>query len=182
MILGLALLLAASDPPTLYQRIRQRYVADPAAAASLGRPAPQMHEVDWLIGTWDVSAVVDEQGGPPSSGTSAIAPAFGGAWLEIRDTYPGALNLFYLGYSTAEGRWIVVALDNLMNASRSGAPAWTDGRISFEGDYLILGMPAHLRQTIERQSNDAFSVVTEEFVGERWSRVASRYYRRHPAH
>ena len=182
MILALSLLLAAADQPTLYQRIRQHYVADPAAAASLGRPAPQMREVDWLVGTWDVSAVVEEQGGPPSSGTSVIAPAFGGAWLEIRDTYPQALNLFYLGYSTAEGRWIVVALDNLMNASRSGAPAWTDGRITFEGDYLILGMPAHLRQTIERQGNDAFSVVTEERVGERWSRVASRYYRRHPAH
>jgi hypothetical protein len=182
MILSLALLLAAADPPTLYQRIRQHYIADPAAFASLGRPAPQMHEVDWLVGTWDVSAVVDEQGAPPSSGTSVIAPQFGGAWLEVRDTYPGALNLVYLGYSTTEGRWIVVALDNLMNASRSSAPAWTDGRIAFEGDYLILGMPAHLRQTIERQSEDAFTVVTEELVGARWSRVASRYYRRHPAH
>jgi hypothetical protein len=111
-----------------------------------------------------------------------MPPQFGGAWLEVRDTYPGALNLVYLGYSTTEGRWIVVALDNLMNASRSSAPAWTDGRIAFEGDYLILGMPAHLRQTIERQSEDAFTVVTEELVGARWSRVASRYYRRHPAH
>jgi len=181
MFLSLALLLAA-DQPTLYQRIRQHYAADPAAAAALGRPASQMREVAWLIGTWDVSAVVDEQGAPPSSGTSVISPAFGGAWLEIRDTYPRALNLAYLGYSVAEARWITVTLDNLTNAARSSAPAWTGGRIVFEGDYVILGLPAHLRQTIERQGDDAFSVVTEELVGGHWSRVASRYYRRHPAH
>lgn len=182
MVLGLALLLAAADPPTLYQRLQQRFAADPAAAAALGRPAPQMREVDWLIGTWDVSAVVDEQGAPPSSGTSVIAPTFGGAWLEIRDTYPGALNLGYLGYSMVEGRWVTVALDNLVNANRSSAPAWTGGRIVFEGDYVILGLPAHLRQTVERQGSDAFSVVAEELVGGRWIRVASRYYRRHPTH
>ena len=182
MILGLALLLAAADPPTLYQRLQQRFAADPAAAASLGRPAPQMREVDWLIGNWDVSAVVEEQGAPPSSGTSVVTPAFGGNWLEIRDTYPGgALNLAWLGYSAAEGRWVTVAVDNLMNANRSSAAAWTGNRIVFEGDYLILGLPAHLRQTVERQGPDDFSVVAEELVGGRWSRLAIRYYRRHPA-
>src|SRR3954469_18149955 len=125
MILGLALLLAAADPPTLFQRLQQRFAADPAAAASLGHPAPQMREAAWLLGSWDVSAVVEEQGGPPASGTSTVTPAFGGAWLEIRDTYPGGTqNLAYVGYSVVEGRWVTMALDNLMNANRSTAAAW----------------------------------------------------------
>ena len=66
MMLSLALLLAAADPPAsaasqpppdLYQRVEQRIAGDPAAIAALGRPAPQMREFDWLIGTWEVSAL-----------------------------------------------------------------------------------------------------------------------------
>ena len=189
MTLVLALLLAAVDPPaptpppTLIQRLQQRFAANPAAFASLGRPAPQMHEADWLIGTWDVSAVVEERGGPPTSGTSVVTPTFGGAWLEIRDTYPGSSqNLTYVGYSAVEGRWVSIAIDNLMDANRSSAAAWTGDRLVFEGDELILCLPAHLRQTVERHGNDAFDVFEEEFVGESWHRFAIRYYRRHPAH
>jgi hypothetical protein len=188
MILSLALLLAAADPPapaapppppTLLQRIQQRFAADPSLAASFGRPAPQMREVDWMIGTWDVSSVLEERGGPPASGTSVVAPAFGGAWLEIRDTYPGnSQNLAYLGYGAVEGRWVTVALDNLMNANRSSAVAWTGDSIAFEGDYLILGVPAHLRQTIERHGTNDFEVLAEELVGGRWRRVTVRYYHR----
>jgi hypothetical protein len=190
MMLSLALLLAAADPPapapppppTLFERLQQRFAADPAAAASLGRPAPQMREADWLIGTWDVSAVVEARGGPPSSGTSVVTPAFGGTWLEIRDTYPAALNLAFVGYSVVEGRWVIVALDNLMNANRSSsAAAWTGDSIVFEGDQLILGLPAHLRNTLERHGPDEFTILAEELVGGRWSRLAIRYYRRHPA-
>jgi hypothetical protein len=186
MILSLALLLAAADPPpppapqSLFQRLQQRFAADPAAAAALGRPAPPMRQADWLIGSWDVNAVVEERGGPPAAGTSVIAPALGGAWLEIRDTYPpGSANLTYLGYSNNEGRWISISVDNLVNANRITASAWTGDRIVFEGDQQFLGLSAHLRQTVERHGADEFTVLAEELVGESWHRVAIRYYRRH---
>ena len=183
MSIAFALLLAAADPPTIYQRIQQRFAADPAAAAALGRPAPQMRQADWLIGTWDVSGMVEERGGPPWSGTSVIAPALGGHWLEIRDTYPdGSENIAYVGYSVPEGRWVDVAIDNVMNANRISAPAWTGDRIVFEGDFLIFGMPAHMRQTVARTAPDYFSVVAEELVGGTWRRTAARYYHRRPAH
>jgi hypothetical protein len=186
MILALALLLAAADPPappapqTLFQRLQQRFAADPAAAAALGRPAPQMRQADWLIGSWDVNAILEERGGPPSAGTSVIAPALGGAWLEIQDTYPhGSANLTYLGYSNNEGRWIIISVDNLANANRIDAPAWTGDRIVFEGDQQFLGLPAHLRQTVERHGADEFTVLAEELVGTSWQRISIRYYRRH---
>lgn len=187
----LALLLAAADPPappvpapasppTLFQRLERRFAADPAAAAALGRPAPQMREADWLIGTWDVNAVVEERGGPPAAGTSVVAPALGGAWLEIRETYPhGSGSLTYLGYSSTEGRWVIIAMDNLVNANRISTAAWTGDRIVFEGDQTFLGLPAHLRQTVERHGADDFTILAEERVGESWHRVAIRYYHRH---
>jgi hypothetical protein len=183
MTMILALLLAAGDPPTLFQRIQQHFAADPAAAASLGHPPPEMRDADWLIGTWDVSSEVEEVGGPPASGTSTISRALGGAWLEIRDVYPhGSETVAYVGYSPAERRWEMIGVDNLVNANRSSAGAWTGTSIVFEGDFVFLGMPAHLRQTIERQSPDNFTVLAEERLGERWVRTAIRYYHRHPAH
>jgi hypothetical protein len=188
MLLGLALLLAAADPvpqptaQTLIQRLQQRFAANPALAASFGRSAPQMSEAAWLVGSWDVSAVLEERGGPPASGTSVIAPALAGVWLEIRDSYEGGQqNLAYLGYSVSEGRWIIAAVDGLANANRGSAAAWTGGRIAFEGDFVILGLPAHLRQTVERTGPDAFTVTEEELVGDRWHRFAVRYYRRRAA-
>src|SRR4051812_4350706 len=125
-MLSLALLLAAADPPTppapptLYDRVEQRIAADPAAAASLGHPAPQMREVDWLIGSWDVTALMEAHGGPPATATSIVTPALGGAWLEIRNTYAyGAQSVFYVGYSAMEGHWVSVDITNLMSANRS---------------------------------------------------------------
>jgi hypothetical protein len=182
MILALAMLLAASDPPTLYQRLQQRFAADPAAAAALGRPAPQMREAAWLIGTWEVSTELEEQGGPPASGTCVIAPAMGGIWLEIRDSYPGGQqNLAYVGYSVAERHWVIAAIDGLNNANRGIAEAWTGDRIAFEGDYVVLGLAAHLRQTLERNGANEFNIVDEELVGGNWHRLAVRYYHRRSA-
>jgi len=182
MIVGLALLLAAADPPTIYQRVEQRLAADPAAAAALGRPAPQMREMDWLVGTWDVTAQVEGRSGPPETGTSVVTLVLGGTWLEIRDTYPsGTQDLGYVGYSAMEGRWVNVVFDSLMNANRSTAPAWENGRIVFEGDYLILGLPAHLRQIVERSGADDYSVTNEERIEGQWHRLDSYHYRRRPA-
>ena len=179
MIFGLALLLAAVDPPTIYQRVEQRLAADPAAVAAFGRPAPQMRDVDWLIGTWDVSAHLEGRGGPPATGTSVVTPVLGGTWLEVRDSYPnGTQGLIFVGYSVVEGRWVSVSIDSLMNANRSTATGWNDGRIVLEGDFVILGVPAHLRQTVVRDGADNYSVVTEERIEGAWRRFAVYYYHR----
>src|SRR4051794_10797119 len=132
MMLSLALLVAVADPPapaaprTLYQRVEQRITADPAAIAALGRPAPQMHEVDWLIGSWDVTALGEGRGGPPATGTSIVTPALGGAWLEIRNVYAyGAQSIAYVGYSGLEGHWVFADINNLMSANRATATGWS---------------------------------------------------------
>ena len=182
MMISLALLLAAADPPTIYQRVEQHLATDPAAAATLGRPAPQMREVDWLVGTWDVTAEVEGRPSSAETGTSVVTPALGGAWLEIRDTYPsGTQDLGYVGYGAMEERWINVSFDSLMNANRSTAQAWTNGRIIFEGDFLILGLPAHLRQIVERSGADDYSVTNEERIEAQWHRLDSYHYHRRPA-
>ena len=182
MILTLALMLAAAEPPTLLQRIQERLATDPAAAATIGRPSPLMREIDWLIGTWDVTTQLEGRGGPPETGTSVVTPVLGGTWLEVRDTYAhGTQSLIYVGYSALEGRWVSVSIDSLMSANRSTASAWTGNRIVLEGDFIIFGLPAHLRQTVARDGADNYSLINEERIGERWQRLSIAYYSRRRA-
>jgi hypothetical protein len=175
--LALTLLLAAQSP-NLYVRVEQRLAAEPALAAGLGQPAPQMRDVLWMVGDWDVTSEVEGRIGA-ETGTSVVAPVLGGAWLEIRDTYPGGTqDIGYLGYSAAEGGWTSVALDGLMNANRATSRGWENGRIVFEGDFLILGLRTHLRQTVEKRSDDEYLVTNDELVDGRWVRLDSYLYRR----
>lgn len=180
MSLAIALLLAAAQSPNLYQRVEESLAARPEVAAGLGHPAPQMREVAWLVGTWDIVATVEGRETPVERGTSVVTPIFGGAWLEIRDTYPaGNQDIAYLGYSLAEGSWLNVSLDSLVNGHRSTALAWQNGRIVFEGDFVILGVRARLRQSVQREGEDAYTVTNEEWLDRGWHRLDSyRYTRR----
>lgn len=178
MIAATLALLIAAGSPNLYQRVEQRLAAEPALAAGLGQAAPQMGEVQWMIGTWEVTSEIEGRS-DAETGTSIVAPVLGGAWLEIRDTYPGGTqDVGYLGYSAAEGGWTSVAIDATMNANRATARGWENGRIVFEGDFLIIGLPTHLRQTVEKVSDDDYRVTNDELVDGNWVRLDSYRYRR----
>ena len=180
MSILLALALTA-DTPGLYQRVEQLLASDPALSARIGQPAAEMQEVGWMIGTWDVFAIVEGGDAPAERGTSIVSPLFEGTWLEIRDSYPtGTQDIGYLGYNPAQRRWISVALDSLANANRTYAEGWDRGHATFEGDVVIVGVPAHLRQTIERRSSDEYVVTNEELVDGSWRRLDRYRYVRRP--
>jgi len=70
----------------------------------LGKPAPELKPLAWMLGTWDVVAVVaaDAGGKPDQRGQHGRARAMGATWLEIRDHYPsGVQDVGFLGYSPA---------------------------------------------------------------------------------
>jgi hypothetical protein len=184
------LLMVASTPAPaapgqqyLYQRVEQRLAADPGLASRLGQVGPEMEAVAWMIGTWEVDTVVEgREQTPGDHGNSVVTQVFGGVWLEIRDTYPsGTQDISYLGFSAAEGRWVSLGLDSLANANRVTATGWRDGALVFEGDFLVLGLPAHLRQVIARAGDDEYTLTNEERIGDEW-RMLDRYrYRRRSA-
>jgi hypothetical protein len=174
---------AASAPAQrdLYQRVSERLAADPALAARIGHAGPEMQSLAWMIGTWDVVAIVEgREVTAADHGTSEVRPVLGGTWLEVRDTYPsGTQDISYLGFSAAERRWVSLGLDSLANANRVTAAGWGDDRLIFEGDFLVLGLPAHLRQTLSRSGVDEYLITNEERIGGAWRRLDRyRYVRR----
>ncbi len=155
----------AGAEPSLYDRVTQRLAHDPVLAKELGRPAKEMQAVAWLAGTWDVVAEVQAGAKPkaPEHGTSTVSRVLGGVWLEIRDSYPsGTQDIGYLAFNPATRRWTSLALDSLGNAVTTSGTEWKNDAVILSGDATIVGVPTTLRQTLRKQSADAYTVTNEE--------------------
>ncbi len=173
-LLGLS--SAGTAEPDLYERLAKRLTENAALAGAIGKAAPQMREVAWMIGSWDVTW---ERPDEVAKGTSIVSPIYGGVWLEIRDSYPsGNQDIGYLAFDPALDKWVSVSIDALVNANRGYATGWKDGRIAFEGDYTILGVPAHLRQTIAKVSDTEYRLSNEELIGGKWVFLDRYIYRK----
>lgn len=172
-------LCLAAGPADLYARIDQKLEADPQTAALVGKPAPEMKTVAWMAGQWDVVA---EARGDAEKGTSVVTPLFDGAWLEIRDTYPGGTqDVGFIGYDPVLHHWVSVSIDSVMNANRTFAERWDEKGASFEGDVMILGVAAHLRQVIARIGPDAYLLTNEERLADGWHMLDRYRYTRRAA-
>jgi hypothetical protein len=170
---------AAGQDDGLYARVDRRLAADPALAEALGQPAPEMAEAAWLIGEWEIDAAVTGKEADAAHGTALVSPLYGGVWLEMRDTYPdGNQDLGYLGFNPATRRWTSVSLDSYGNANVATSDGWHDGCIAFEGDFIVIGETAHLRQTLCRAGADGFRIDNAELVGGEWRAVDAYVYRR----
>ena len=171
----------AQEAPDLYARVEARIAAQPDAAAKLGRAAPEMAAAADMAGTWNVEAVVTGSGRPAEHGTSVVTELYGGVWLEIRDTYAaGTQDVGYIGFSPMTGLWSSVSIDSLGNANIVTSSGWEGNRIVFEGDLLILGVKAHLRQTIVRLGADEYRLDNEELLATGWKHLDSYRYTRKP--
>jgi hypothetical protein len=181
-VIALALLATpAFATPNLYDRVDQKIAATPAIRASLGMPAPQMRDVDWMVGKWEIVAQADgtDPAKPADKGSSTVTKTLGGVWLEIRDNYPnGTTDIGYLTYNVATGQWVSLSFDALANATRTVATGWNNGRASFEGDAVIVGVPARLQQVIERVSDGEYRVTNQEWRDGGWQKLDSYRYRR----
>lgn len=160
-------LSALAKPPTLYDRVDARLKREPALAKALGHAAPEMKSVAWMIGDWDIVATVAGSGGAAEKGRSHVAPALGGVWLEIRDTYPqGNQDISYLGFNPVSRRWTTMTVDAVGNAVANTAERWQDNKLVFTGDVVVIGEKATLRQSVIRQGDRAYTVTNEERVAD----------------
>lgn len=167
--LFVALTLAVTAPAhaedDLYARIGKHMATDPALAAGLGKPGPEMQSVQWMVGTWDLVATV--QAGTeiraPEHGTSVWSATLNGTWIEMHDSYPGGTqDIGYVGYSPVTKHWTSIGLDSAGNAVVTHSAGWTGDAFVFEGDAIVVGEPVHLRQTITRNGADTITLTNEE--------------------
>lgn len=159
--------LAAAGEPTLYDRVAAQLEARPEVAAALGKPSPEFESARWMVGRWSVTARVFATSLAPERverGESTVTETLGGTWLQFDDTYGGRVqDQGFLTYNPASERWTSIAMDKVGNAVVSIASRWEGDRIVFLApDAEILGQRVVLRQTIEKQSNDAYRVRNEE--------------------
>lgn len=172
---------AAPAPENLYTRVEAKLAADPALAARLGKPGPEMDRVRWLLGEWNVVAEVQasRKATEPERGISRVTLQLGGTALQYQDTYPsGTQDMGFLLYSPATKSWVAIGLDSLGNAVTTIGDVQAD-RMVFEGDVLVLGVPTHLRQTFQREGADAYLLTNEERSAGRWIPLDTyRYTRR----
>lgn len=176
---------AATPPPSLYERVAARIAANPELAAKLGKPPVQLATVQWMLGTWDVTATVfatSLAAESHSQGTSVVTAAVGGTWLQQADSYPdGGRDLGFLTFNPVTDRWVAVALDGTGNSGITTATDWAENRLVLTGSVTIVGEHADLRQTLTKASDNEYSVLNEEQLPDgSWRALDSYHYRRRP--
>ena len=160
--------LAASAPATPR--------ADSGIAAGVASPAADA--VGWMVGTWDVEA--ETLNDSPARGTSMVRLLHDGAWIEIRDSYPGGTQrVGYLGYDDASEKWQSISVDARGNATVTLADGWDGDHIVLEGDASAIGLSVRRRQIVTRVSACEYRVSNEQWLEGAWRPVDRyRYVRR----
>jgi len=175
---------AETAPATLYERIESRLRNDSVLAARVGQPPPELEQLRWMIGTWNVTARVFATTSSPESishGTSIVMPALNGTWLCVTDTFPSGQDVGYIGYEYSTHRWVALSLDSSPGAHLTYADgAWHGNRLIFRGPPTqIVGEVAVLRQTLEKRSEREYRVLNEEELSSgHWVTVDEYVYRK----
>jgi len=170
--LALAAPSVASDD--LYAKISAKLASDPALAARLGKPGPEMGSLHWMIGTWDVVAEVQAGEKPrvPERGVSVVTTVLDGTALQIADHYPkGAQDLGFISYSPATRLWTAINLDSLANVAVTTS---RDAAV-FTGDVTIVGVRTTLRQTMKHESKTSYTITNAERMADGNWRVLDVY-------
>jgi hypothetical protein len=153
--------------PSLYDRVAAQFEARPDLADAIGRPAAELQQAHWLVGRWSVTARVFATPRAPErieQGESVVEEILSGTWLQFHDSYGGRIqDQGFLTFNPASARWLSIGMDKVGNAIVSTAGRWDDGRIVFLApDAEVLGQRVVLRQTIEKESDDAWHLLNEE--------------------
>jgi len=163
--------------PNLYDRVSAT-LAKRTDLTELGKPAAEMRQVSWMLGTWQIEAsVAADAEKKVDRGTSVVASVLGGVWLQSTDSYPsGTQDMGLLTYNRVTRQWVSTSIDSNGNAITAYAKSWDGERIVFLAENIkVMGEPATLRQVITRHGRDEFEIVNSERTGEATWTVLDRY-------
>lgn len=172
-LLGAAVLLSSSqfaaygdvapydDPPSLNDRIAAKFGNTPGLQEQLLKPAPELEQLKWLLGTWSVTAKGGET--PAEVGVTTTTLTMDGTWIEGRDVYKGeARDLSYITYNQVTKIWLALHIDRYGNVVMTQSKGASGKEWIFDGYATIMGEDVYLRQTIKQISDREYSVTNSE--------------------
>lgn len=188
-----AMLAHAADPapartskyPTLYERIDGKLSKQPDLEKRVGRPTPELQQMEWLLGYWEVTATVFATSQSQASelrGSSTVTRALDGTWFQIADEYFGKpQDIGFITYNPVTRKWVAAQVDASGNSITTTSDGWAANKLVFSGKVLIVGEEATLRQTIEKVSDREYVIGNEERLPNGQWVALDRYVYRKPA-
>ncbi|MBI4752400.1 MAG: S9 family peptidase [Acidobacteria bacterium] len=168
-----------------YERIAAKLSANPELEKQLGKPAPEMDQLKWLIGTWEITTRVfatQTTSERTEQGQGTVTPFMDGTWLSLADSYGpnGPDDQGFMSYDPFTKKWISLAIDKSGIVMVTMADGWKDNRLIFCAPPVeILGVSVQLRQILEKRSETEYRILNEEQLpnGE-WVPVDEYIYRK----
>lgn len=170
--------------PSLYERIHARMEKAPKLAEKVSTAAPELQQVLWMVGKWEVTARVFATATTPeqiSKGQSEVRLAIGGRWLIVSDTYSDeGADESYLTFNRFTEKWTSITLSTSGDAVTATSDRWQENRLVFlASEIVILGERVTLRQTLERRSDTEYHILNEEKLPNgKWQAVDEYTYRK----
>lgn len=182
-----AMLAQAADPehPTLYERIDGKLAKQPELASKLGHPSPELQQLEWMLGYWEVTATVFATAKSQESnlyGTSTVTRALDGTWFQIADEYFGKpQDIGFMTFNPVIRKWVAAQVDASGNSITTTSDGWVGNKLVFSGKVQIVGEVATLRQTLEKLSDREYVIGNEERLPNGQWVALDRYVYRKPA-
>lgn len=163
---------APARPPqagaSFYERVAAKLAANPVLAQQIGKPAAELADLKWMMGSWEITARVFATETTPeqiSKGHGVVQAVLNGTWLSLTDSYnaESPSDQGFLTYNPISKKWISLTLDDSGTAGIMMATQWENNRLVFQGPPLeLLGETVTLRQTLEKRSNAEYRILNEE--------------------
>jgi hypothetical protein len=159
------------------------FAAMPRNAAAQGSSAPARAvagDLDFLLGSWDVTATVPSD--PSAEQISyEVRRLTGSSWLTGRGRSRTVDASDVWGRDPASGEIMRMVFDASGTYAVIRSPGWRDGQLVLEGDAHSANGLVRVRETIRTIRNDEFLATWEAYRSGAWRAYSIERARRRPA-
>ena len=153
---------------------------DPATPAAPAATATETNDLDFLLGSWDVSVTAPSDGSAEQI-SYEVRRLTRSSWLAGRGSSQSVDASDVWGRDPTTGEIMRIVFDNSGTYAVIRSPGWTDGRLVLEGDARSASGVVRVRETIRTVGPDEFLATWEAYRNGRWSAYSLERATRRPA-
>ena len=175
-----AIALALAMLPGAVHSLEQKTTVQATGAIAAPKPAPEMAQLKYLLGTWrcegtDFPSLLGPQHRIQRVITTRMD--FDGFWLTMRweekatkeNPYPWK-GVHAFTYDPEQKRFVNIFNDNTGMWSTGTSDGWDGDKLVVVGEYTSGGQKAAFRDTYIKKSDKAHEFIGEIKVNEQWSK------------